>query len=1032
MQFSYHPSFLVRLHELTTDISSIQNVISSIPRSHPHRAYCVQALGIDRLQRYWKLNDSDDLEQSILRFTEAIFLPLPWDRHCRNIIQIFFYIAGALVHRAYESRQVKDVTHAIIYLRYLRGQSLEVFNVPRNTATELLVDALRIRMNMKLGDVRQDVEEMAVLCHELLKSDISTTLLTGHIRSLAEAVIAQFSRFTERQEPSDEVIECLREAIVHLPDGSDSHHVLIVLAWSLFERFRGTYSNEDYEEAIAILDKVIHPPDNKLTPHGPHQEIASRLLILFAGHRADMFGKPEYLEQAIYRYRTSLGEGSLKDTLRPKVRYELAMLRGMRFEDPGDASAMQEAYIRDLGVADRSRPSFQDLIASLTELNANNLDKHTNAIFSIDIDLISDGEVEDAIKYYRMILASSHDDSPFSNLAGLALGLLLPRAFSCTNKIEYLNEMISVFRNRSKTQPNNLHEIQRLIPALSTRFTLLGLREDFNEMMQLFPTAVDDEHARTPDRFLLSCFWVLVARKSGHPSTLAAYDSAISLMQDTLTYAPTLDIQHSRLVAMRWYYETLPLDHASFHFSNGQLTRAVEILEQGRALIWSEMRGLRTSIDQIHTIDPHLAEKFATVNRDLEMLTLTNSVDRNDDGLEGGFVRMDPLGQLMVQQRKLLDDRNKLISQIQALSGFETFLKSPSFDNLRSAASRGPVIIINHSRWRSDIIILHHNSPPSLILTPDDFYDRVSNLQDQLFGARKEGLDSNKYEEALKRVLKELYNIVGRPVIQRLKELSVPEQSRVWWCPTSVFCSLPLHAMGPIPSDDGPLRYFLDLYIPSYIPTLSTLIESNNPGSDTSDKPSILLISQPDASLPGVLGEMRVVQASSFQVATLSSATATPTAVLEHLRDHRFVHIVCHGILESGKPFDASFKLSGGRRLSSLDIVRSRFPEAEFAFLSACHTAELTEESIADEGLHLTAAMQYCGFRSVVGTMWEMADTDGWDLAENFYKRVFSERSQGVRYYAKTAKALRDAVKILRRKRGMSLERWVNFVHYGA
>ena len=161
--------------------------------------------------------------------------------------------------------------------------------------------------------------------------------------------------------------------------------------------------------------------------------------------------------------------------------------------------------------------------------------------------------------------------------------------------------------------------------------------------------------------------------------------------------------------------------------------------------------------------------------------------------------------------------------------------------------------------------------------------------------------------------------------------------------------------------------------------------------------------------------------------------------MLEHLRDHRFVHIVSHGKLEAGKPFDASFKLYGNKRLSLLDIVRSRLPEADFAFLSACHTAELTEDSIADEGIHLTAAMQYCGFRSVAGTMWELLDTDGQDMAKNFYNRVFSDKKQG-RYYEGTAEALRDAVICLREKKqkkqkretSMTLERWVNFVHYGA
>jgi CHAT domain-containing protein len=184
--------------------------------------------------------------------------------------------------------------------------------------------------------------------------------------------------------------------------------------------------------------------------------------------------------------------------------------------------------------------------------------------------------------------------------------------------------------------------------------------------------------------------------------------------------------------------------------------------------------------------------------------------------------------------------------------------------------------------------------------------------------------------------------------------------------------------------------------------------------------------------MPEALKEMRAVQAANTQVTTLCSAKATPTAVLAHLQDHRFAHIVCHGILKPGKPFEASFKLHRGKHLRLLDIVRSRLPNAEFAFLSACHTAELTDESIADEVLHLAAAMQFCGFRSVVGTMWAMADTDGRDLARNFYHAVFSDGAQGVNHHERTAGALRDAVIKLRRKSGMTLERWVNYVHYGA
>ena len=359
------------------------------------------------------------------------------------------------------------------------------------------------------------------------------------------------------------------------------------------------------------------------------------------------------------------------------------------------------------------------------------------------------------------------------------------------------------------------------------------------------------------------------------------------------------------------------------------------------------------------------------------------------------------------------------------------------FDTLLSVASSGPVIIINHSDPRSHILILLQNAPPSLIPTPDDFYDRASALKDKLLTTRaKHGLDSSKYDKALAYVLTGLYGLVGKPVIDRLCQLRVPDQSRFWWCPTSVFCSLPLHAMGPIPSDDGVLRYFLDLYICSYTSSLSALIQSRNrdSGSRSLDRPSVLLVAQTDPSLPTVGGEIQVVQALDTEVTSLISGAATPTAVLDSFQHHRFVHFACHGTLEANKPLEAGFELHGEERLTLLKIVRADLPTAEFAFLSACHTAEVTEGSIIDEGLHLAAAVQYSGFRSVVGTMWAMVDEDGRDLAENFYKALFSDskREQGTPYHERSAKALRFAVKKLRKKRRISHERWVNFVHYGA
>jgi hypothetical protein len=231
-------------------------------------------------------------------------------------------------------------------------------------------------------------------------------------------------------------------------------------------------------------------------------------------------------------------------------------------------------------------------------------------------------------------------------------------------------------------------------------------------------------------------------------------------------------------------------------------------LERGRALLWSEMRYLRASIDQLLLADPQLGRKFAANSRDLEELTKSkppsHKLSMDDVAADSDDLRaVDPFGRLLVRQRQLLKERDDLISKIRALPGFDSFLASPSFDVLRSAASSGPIIIINHSAFRSDILILLHNASPSLVATPADFYQRANALKNKLLDARnKYGPSSSQYDETLADVLKELYDLVGKPVIDRLRELNVPDQSRVWWCPTSVFCSLPLHAMGPIPSDD--------------------------------------------------------------------------------------------------------------------------------------------------------------------------------------------------------------------------------------
>ncbi|KAI9435659.1 CHAT domain-containing protein [Lactarius psammicola] len=1018
------------IHEIDSEITQFQHVLSTLSRSDPRRCFSVHRLAMIRFQRHIQSNQREDLDKAILHFTESLLLaPLLWLECDREILTTFLQLAFALHIRSTVSNEPEDVIYAAKYLRHLRHQPHPLFFVSRRQVTTFLMHALAFQVKLEAGNVMQNIDEMAVLCRELV-ADTSDSDTIGPITLFANVVAFENSPFAP-DPPSNQVIDCLRLVRKYKPDLREAR---IALALSLSRRYGITCVNDDYEEAASIFDEIIassSPGDGQ----DELMAIIKKFVKRLAKIRSSMHKNPEYSEEAIYRARECPGRSF-------DMGHFTAMVAKHRFRYFGSIEGLEASS----GNSPLSQPvsalsieRFKD--DPQTGLTWKKLDFLAGLFSGIrDGDIT---EIDEAIEKGRSVVASAPRDLFRSHLF-LFFGKTLFEGFERTKKLKYLNESISIQRHVLESPSVDTMSslaLGQLVQSLLTRCVYFPghCTQDLDELVKLISQRAHDRYATLLNRFRFACEWAFVARGTRHPSVSTAYECAMSLVKETSLFAPTLQLQHATLATSHRTH-SMPLDYASYQVDLYQLEEAVETLERGRALLWSEMRHLRTSVDQLLQADPQLADKFAAVNQDLEQLTKSIPPSHGfsmDDGGADDLRAVDPFGRLLLKQRGLLRERDNLISQIRALPGFNSFLTSPSFNTLRSVASSGPVIIINHSAWRSDILILLHNTSPSLIPTPRDFYHRARALKDKLLDSRlKYGLDSTDYDRTLASVLAELHNLVGKPVINRLHLLKVPEQSRIWWCPTSVFCSLPLHAMGPIPSDDGEMRYFLDLYICSYTPTLSALIQSRNRDSSSRslDRPSLLLVAQPDPSLPTVGGEIQVVQALDTEVTSLISEAATPAAVVDGFHHHQFVHFACHGTLAAGKPFEAGFELYEGERLTLLEIVRSRLPTAEFAFLSACHTAEVTEGSIDDEGLHLAAAVQYCGFRSVVGTMWEMVDEDGRDLAEHFYKALFStsRRVQGVPYYERSAKALRVAVQKLRRKKRITLERWVNFVHYGA
>jgi CHAT domain-containing protein len=622
-----------------------------------------------------------------------------------------------------------------------------------------------------------------------------------------------------------------------------------------------------------------------------------------------------------------------------------------------------------------------------------------------------------------------------------------PRSFaihSLHQRAQFL--LLSFMRNRRAKELENSIEIARdlleMRPKQIRRVKLLRMLAfchalgthdpgHRNKSVSMFENAFQDESATTSERLSIAWWWATFARAWDHPTATLAYQNTLSALQLAFTGVFAIERQSSTIGRLGSKIH-IPLEYASYQIEKGQLELAVETIEQGKTLIWSEIYGLRTSAGRLRTVNPNLADRLATVNASiLDRRAVGSRLDEEED-----YEHIDTFSPTFKEQRRLLHERQEIVAGIKALPGFENFMEAVRFGTLQNAASRGPIIVINHCHWRCDILIVLRDSPPSHIPTAEGFYERANTLASTLLDARRKyAVESELYQQELRSILKELFERVGQPVLNKLRELGIEEQSRIWWYPTSVFCSLPLHAMGPVPSTDGRERYFSDLYICSYTPSLGALIAARTPTAPTSDRgPTLLFVGRPNESPRGTR-DMKVIRSIGVPATRLVFGNATREAVINGLHKHRFAHFACRSHREEGKPFDTALELDGGDRIALLDIVRCRVPTTELAVLSCGRTAEPVDGTDTDfvEGLNLAAAMQYYGFGSVVGTMWDLGDVGGEDLSLGFYKEMLSGGADddGVSPSERSARALQYMVQKLRETR-VTLQRWSNWVHYGA
>ncbi|KAG2142155.1 CHAT domain-containing protein [Suillus cothurnatus] len=693
-----------------------------------------------------------------------------------------------------------------------------------------------------------------------------------------------------------------------------------------------------------------------------------------------------------------------------------------KFHDLDEAISLHEEVLLLRAVGHKNRNTSLDNLGGALCIRFN---QHGN----ID-------DIDRAISLLRESLTLCPPGNSFRNKTLNNLALALKTRYSKLDASGDLDEAINLYyeslRLTRLDDPTRNRNLLNLSSALCSRYVETQKNEDIEEAIRLCQESLASRHPAEgfPRRIEEAIEWARQAEVYQHESALEAYQTCLELFDN---HVMTRSSVISRREAATTFHRarSLPVDAASCGIRHDNLRQAVELVEQGRGQQWSLASRLRTPLEDLESTSPELARKLSEFSKALtDPQGLAASTDRA------------AADRAETQYRKLMEQWRAVVAEIRNLRGFSRFLLPLSYEDLQAAARHGPVIILIASRYSCSAIIIPTLGEPRYVALPSVTLTDLNNLKDRFARAIRHAsiMGPKLPRNDLIVLLRTVWNEIMLPIVNVLQhDLKLKFLSRIWLCPTAAFTSIPLHAAHPFQTnaDRSKEPCLEDLYICSYTPTLSALVRSRRmmKGRVT---PSFATIgqSQPGSgkgkALLAVDSELELVRKlvpATANRTTICGDAATRAGALEALEENTWVHLACHGKQDPTQPYDSHFVMRDGP-LTLLDIMEKDIPHAEFAFLSACHTA-VGDKETPDEVIHLAAGLQFSGFKSVVGTLWEVDDAVAKHVVEAFYKNMFKdlEKDGGVMDCTKAAWALNRATHAVKTK--VPLEQRMVFIHIG-
>ncbi|KAF8436034.1 CHAT domain-containing protein, partial [Boletus edulis BED1] len=720
----------------------------------------------------------------------------------------------------------------------------------------------------------------------------------------------------------DEAIILNREALVLCTKGHpDRFASLNNLAFGLSIRYNRLGVMEDLNEAIALNREAL-----VLRPQGhPDRSYSLNNLALNIFTQYEQLRVIEHLDEAIVLNEEALELCPKGHSNRPSLLYNLARCLSIRYNRLGVMEDFYGAIVLHREVLDLRLRGHPDRSTSLNSLANCFFTRYTHLGFKEDL-------------YWAIAIAQEALD-------------LQPQG-----------------------HPGRSASLDDLACYLYNRFGWSGQLEDKEELFSLYAQLIHVPHVTSSRDLSAARGWVFVAEIFQHPTILDAYETSLRLLVQHLATLPSLP-QH--LPILKNLSSSLAVNAFSACLRNHSPAKAVELLEQGRCIFWSQLTRLRSPLDDIIATGIEgkaLADEFTRLAS-----RIRNAFD------SPGTDQHERLCHLNLEMQRVITNTRKL-------PGHSRFLLPSLFLDLQRAANGGPVIIVNASKHSCDALVILLDCDPvhiPLQVTLESVQDLSTELRTLTVRATKADVTRE-----LAAFLRKLWDYIVSPIVDFLQTI-LPSQSRIWWCPTGEFSALPLHAAAPYRKGQPKLA---DLYISSYTPTLTALLRGRqrDPSSPIIQRRRFVAIGQAkavgEAELPSVGAEMDMIGQLVSDVATftrIDGEESCVSRVVEELGRNEWVHFACHGIPNRSQPFESAFALHDGR-FAIQRIIGCDLKNPEFVYLSACHTTVGDEES-PDEVIHLASAMQFIGFRSVIGTMWAVDYGETNKVTSMFYKHMIDE-----------------------------------------